>query len=41
VIEEKELHVRFGEKYLRYAEQVPRIIPRLISATRETPPPRA
>ena len=29
VIEEKELRVRFGEKYARYAEQVPRIIPRL------------
>ena len=29
VIEEKELRVRFGEKYARYDEQVPRIIPRL------------
>ncbi len=28
VIEERELRVRFGEQYTRYAEQVPRIIPR-------------
>ncbi|MCH7826012.1 MAG: isoprenylcysteine carboxylmethyltransferase family protein [Acidobacteria bacterium] len=30
VIEERELRVRFGEQYTRYAEQVPRIIPRII-----------
>ena len=29
VIEEKELCARFGEQYIRYAEQVPRIIPGL------------
>ena len=28
VIEERELRVRFGEQYARYAAQVPRIIPR-------------
>ena len=37
VIEERELRVRFGERYMRYAEQVPRIIPRL---TRRTIPGR-
>jgi len=29
LIEERELRVRFGEHYTRYADQVPRIIPRL------------
>ncbi len=28
-VEEKELRVRFGEEYLRYAERVPRFLPRL------------
>ena len=28
MIEERELRVRFGEQYARYAAQVPRIIPR-------------
>ncbi len=28
-IEEKELRARFGEEYLRYAERVPRFLPRL------------
>ena len=28
-VEEKELRARFGEEYLRYAERVPRFLPRL------------